>query len=302
MTSFKITAVTLAFIFAMPTKTECWAQADVNWESVGGDRACTRFSTLDQINRDNVGQLKVAWEYRTGEVIDGKGSTIECTPLIVEGIMYVTTANRRVVALDAATGKVIWEFDPLSYGALAGPLASGGVNRGAAYWVDPKDSSVRRIFHGTSDGRLYCINAATGKLDQNFGKNGAKDLREDLDRDIATLPYGPTSAPAILDDMVILGFSNGEGPDIAAPGDVRAFDARTGAQRWQFRTVPKPGEFGNETWDEGSWENRGGANAWGGCSVDVVRDGCFDGLAVELRGSCSRNGRVHVAAIATRDE
>ncbi len=253
-------------------------QTNANWESVGGDRAGTRFSTLDQINRDNVGQLKVAWEYRTGELVGGKGSTIECTPLVVDGVMYVTTANRRVVALDAATGNVIWEFDPLSYGPLAGPLASGGVNRGAAYWADPKDSSTRRVFHGTSDGRLYSINAATGKLDPNFGKNGAKDLREDLDRDISTLPYGPTSAPAILDDLVILGFSNGEGPDIAAPGDVRAFDARTGAQVWQFRTVPKPGEFGNETWAEGSWENRGGANAWGGCSVDVGRGLVFVGL------------------------
>jgi quinoprotein glucose dehydrogenase len=249
-----------------------------NWLSVGGDRGCARYSALDRINSANVAQLQVAWKYRTGELVDGKGSTIECTPLIVDGVMFVTTANRRVVALNGANGEVIWDFDPLSYGPLAGPLASGGVNRGAAFWADPQDPSVRRIFHGTADGRLYSIDAVTGKLDLGFGTNGAKDLREDLDRDVSKLPYGPTSAAAILGDRVILGFSNGEGPDIAAPGDVRAFDARTGKQLWQFRTVPIPGERGNETWADGSWQNRGGANAWGGISVDTTRELVFAGL------------------------
>lgn len=254
------------------------AQTSDDWICVGGDRACTRYSTLDQITRDNVNQLQVAWVYHTGELVDGKGSTIECTPLIVDGVMYITTANRRVVALEGATGKVLWDFDPACYPRPASPMASGGVNRGAAYWSDPREPNVKRIFHGTADGWLFSIDAATGKLDPNFGKNGAKDLREDLDRDVANLPYGPTSAPAILDDVVILGVSNGEGPDIAAPGDVRAFDARTGAQRWRFHTVPRPGEFGNETWAEDSWKNRGGANAWGGCSVDVKRGLVFAAL------------------------
>ncbi|MEQ1902817.1 MAG: pyrroloquinoline quinone-dependent dehydrogenase [Pirellulaceae bacterium] len=292
--------VLIAFTFGA----SLFAQSHNDWESVGGDRAGTRYSTLDQINGENVGQLQVAWQYQTGELVNGKGSTIECTPLIVDGVMYITTAKRRVVALDAASGKVIWEFDPLSYGPLAGPLASGGVNRGAAFWVDPKNSSVRRVFHGTSDGRLYCLDAVTGKLDLNFGTNGAKDLREDLDRDVTKLPYGPTSAPAILDDMVILGFSNGEGPDIAAPGDVRAFDARTGVQRWSFRTVPKPGEFGNETWEEGSWENRGGANAWGGCSVDVKRGLVFAGLgsaAFDLYGGDRKGDNLFANCVVAID-
>lgn len=272
--------ISLAFglILALNLAEATSPQANDNWISVGGDRSCTRFSTLDEINCENVGNLEVAWQYRTGELIDGRGSTIECTPLVVDGVMFVTTANRRVVALDAAIGKVVWEFDPLTYGPLAGPLASGGVNRGAAYWEDPNDRSVRRIFHGTADGRLYSIDAATGRLDPRFGKKGAKDLREDLDRDISSLPYGPTSAPAILDDLVVLGFSTGEGPEIAAPGDVRAFDARTGAERWRFHTVPRPGEFGNETWAGMSWQNRGGANAWGGVSVDTRRGLVFVGL------------------------
>lgn len=242
-----------------------------DWIAVGGDRGCQRYSPLTQINQGNVGKLEVAWTYHTGEAKDGVGKTIECTPVVVDGVMFITTAERRVVALDAATGKELWKFDPLSAGAHAGPLASGGVNRGVAYWSDQQADGQRRIIHGTADGRLFSIDARTGRLDSDFGNKGVKDLREELDRQIGSLPYGPTSAPAIFEDLIILGFSNGEGPGIAAPGDVRAFDVRTGRQRWRFRTVPGPGEFGNETWAPGSTENRGGANAWGGICVDVQR-------------------------------
>jgi quinoprotein glucose dehydrogenase len=246
--------------------------AKENWITVGGDRGCQRYSRLNQIHRENVKQLQLAWTYRTGEAKDGVGKTIECTPLIVDGTMFVTTAERRVIALDASNGREKWVFDPLSAGPHAGPLASGGVNRGAAYWSDGQRDGKRRILHGTSDGRLFSIDASSGKLDPDFGTNGVKDLREDLVPSIGSLPYGPTSAPAILHDTVILGFSNGEGPGIAAPGDVRAFDVQTGKPRWTFRTVPRPGEFGNESWEEESWNNRGGANAWGGVSVSEEFD------------------------------
>ena len=124
----------------------------------------------------------------------------------------------------------------MSAGPHAGPLASGGVNRGVAYWSDGVAEGKRRIFHGTSDGRLFSLDAETGRLDTNFGESGVKDLREDIARDIAQLGYGPTSAPAICGDVVILGVSNGEGPAIAAPGDIRAFDVRTGRQVWRFHT------------------------------------------------------------------
>ena len=254
------------------------AQSGADWLTVGGDRGCRRYSTLEQINRANVAKLQVAWTYHTGEAKNGQGPTIECTPVVVDGTAYVTTGRRRVVALDGASGKVLWEFGPLSYGPPAGPLASGGVNRGVAYWSDGREEGQRRIFHGTADGRLYCLDARTGELDPQFGDRGAKDLREDIDREIADLPYGPTSAPAICGDVVIVGFSNGEGPGVSAPGDVRGFDARTGEQLWRFHTVPRPGEFGNETWAGDSWKNRGGANAWGGASVDVERGLVFVGL------------------------
>jgi quinoprotein glucose dehydrogenase len=257
---------------------EAAGQAGEDWISVGGDRGCSRYSTLDQINRDNVGELQIAWTFRTGELVGGKGRTIECTPVVVDGVAYVTTANRRVVALDGQTGQPIWDFDPADHGPLAGPLASGGVNRGVAYWSDDEPDGQRRILHGTSDGRLFSLDARTGKLDPAFGQNGIKDLREDIQRDISKLGYGPTSAPAVCGDVVVLGVSTGEGPGLAAPGDVRGFDVRSGKQLWRFHTVPRPGEFGNETWAGDSWRNRGGANAWGGASVDTERELVFVGL------------------------
>ncbi len=245
------------------------------WLTVGGDRECSKYSPLTQINKDNVKDLTVAWTFHTGEVKNGKGKTIECTPIMIDGVLFITTANRRVFALDAATGKEIWSFDPPE---SKYPLASGGVNRGVAYWRDGSDSGVARIFHGTSDGRLFSLDARTGELDQKFGTGGVKDLREDLEPHVQDLSYGPTSAPAICRDRVVMGFSCGEGPGIAAPGDIRAFDARTGKQAWRFHTVPRPGEHGNNTWAGDSWKMRGGANAWGGLSVDEKRGWVFAGL------------------------
>ena len=125
---------------------------------------------------------------------------------------------------------------------------------------------------------MFSLDAKTGKLDADFGKGGIRNLRDELDSAVAALGYGPTSAPVIWQNIIIVGVSCGEGPAIAAPGDIRAFDVRTGRQVWRFRTVPAPGEFGHETWAADSWKNRGGANAWGGLSVDVKRGLVFAGL------------------------
>lgn len=252
--------------------------ASKDWIAVGGDRGAQRYSSLNQINRKNVSQLKVAWTFQTGELNRQRQKTIECTPLIIEGVMYISTGHLRVVALNAASGEELWSFDPFENHSAAGPLASGGVNRGVAYWCDEEPNGKRRIIHGTSDGRLFSLDAKTGKLDTEFGNAGVKDLREDLQRDISKLGYGPTSAPAICGNNIIIGVSNGEGPGDAAPGDIRAFDVETGKQVWRFHTVPREGEYGNETWAKDSWKNRGGANAWGGVSVDVERGMVFAGL------------------------
>lgn len=249
-----------------------------DWIAVGGDRGCMRYSQLQQVSRQNVDQLTVAWEFQTGELAEGTARIMECTPIVVEGVMYITSGKLKVFALDAATGQEIWRFDPFEMHGPKYALASGGVNRGVAYWSDGLPDGQRRILHGTSDGQLFSINAKTGQLDRNFGVNGVKDLREDLEIDLSQLAYGPTSAPAILDDAVIVGFSCGEGPGRSAPGDVRAFDVRSGRQLWRFHTVPRPGEFGHETWEGDSWKDRGAANAWGGYSVDTQRGLVFAGL------------------------
>ncbi len=250
----------------------------VNWPGVGNDPGCMRYSPLDQINRQNVTRLKPVWTYHTGELEGREGKTIECTPIVIDGVMFVTTGSLRVVALDAATGKEVWQFDPLKDHPFPHRLASGGVNRGCAYWSDGKPHGDRRIIHGTSDGRLFSLDAKTGKLDPKFGDGGIRNLRKELDPKVAGRNYGPTSAPAIWKDTIVVGVSCDEGPGIAAPGDIRAFDVRTGEQVWRFRTVPRPGEFGNETWADGSWKDRGAANAWGGLSVDVDRGMVFAGL------------------------
>jgi quinoprotein glucose dehydrogenase len=237
-----------------------------------------RYSSLDQINRENVRRLEPIWTYHTGELEGRPGKTIECTPIVIDGVMYITTGYLRVVALDGATGKELWQFDPLKDHPFPHQPASGGVNRGCAFWSDGRPGGDRRIIHGTSDGRLFSLDAKTGKLDGNFGLGGIRNLRDELDPRVAPLSYGPTSAPAIWRDTIMVGVSCGEGPGIAAPGDVRAFDVRTGAQVWRFRTVPRPGESGSETWQGDSWKDRGAVNAWGGFSVDADRGLVFAGL------------------------
>ena len=263
--------------------------AQTDWPNVGNDKGAMRYSTLRQINRDNVKNLKVAWTYHTGDTDFEKKTPIQCTPIVVSGVMYLTTAKLKIVALDAATGREIWKYDPYADFTPAKIYhAGGGVNRGVAYWTGPaprlarggsalrgNSNKIERILMATSDGRLLSLDARTGKPDPAFGRNGAVDLREGMDRDLAGLTYGATAPPAIFEDMAIVGFSVGEGPGPSAPGDVRAFDVRTGRQLWRFHTVPRPGEVGHDTWAGDSWRNRGGANPWSGVNVDVKRGWVF---------------------------
>jgi quinoprotein glucose dehydrogenase len=258
------------------------AGADVDWPHVSGDPGGTRFSALDQINRQTVSGLEAAWTWRTGDASPDEFTTIECTPIVVDGVMFVTTARGKVSALDAARGAHFWTFDPFD-AANASPSWSGrprrvaaGVNRGVAYWQSgPAD---RRVFVGTADGRLIALDAATGARVRTFGDAGYVKLTGALPPEYADRPIGVTSAPAIIDDLVIVGVSVGEGPEPSAPGDLLAFDVRTGKLRWRFHTVPRPGEQGHETWEGDSWKGRGGANAWSGVTVDPERHLVFAGL------------------------
>jgi quinoprotein glucose dehydrogenase len=245
--------------------------AGTDWPTVGGDKGCTRYSSLAQISRTNVNRLQVAWSYHTADA--GKSTTIECTPIVIGGVMFLTTAQSKVAALDAATGVERWRFDPYAHFTNTQPKASGGVNRGVAYWSDGKQA---RIFLGASDGRLISLDANSGCPDPKFGKGGTVDLREGMDADLNGVSYGPTSAPAVCRNAVILGFSCPEGGR-PAPGDPRAFDVHTGKELWRFHTIPRPGEFGHETWEGASWRFAGAANNWGGTSVDEERDFVFIG-------------------------
>lgn len=249
---------------------------NVDWPRVGNDPGATRYSPLKQIDRASVKRLQVAWTYHVSDM--SKGSTIECTPIVVDGVMYVTTVRGNVVALDAATGSEKWKYDPgKSRYKVASPV-SGGVNRGVAYWSDGKRNGAARILLGTADGRLISIDTKTGRPDPKFGTDGIVELRDGLEKPDMNAPYGMTSAPAIYENLAILGFSVSEGPRPGMPGDIRAFDVRTGKEAWRFRTVPRPGDFGADTWPRDGWVDRSGVNAWGGITVDPKRGMVFAGL------------------------
>ena len=242
-----------------------------DWANVGNDKGAMRYSELSQINVKTVKNLKVAWTYHSGEEAKS-GSTIECTPIVIDGVMYITTVKLKVVALDAATGHEIWTYVPFGKGIVA-----NGVNRGVAYWSDDKPEGLRRIIYSTNDGRLISLDAKTGIPDESFGNHGFVELRAGIERDISKMQYGSTSAPAVFKDLAIIPVINGESQP-GAPGDVRAFNVRTGKEAWRFHTVPRPGEFGNDTWKGEGWKDRTGVNAWSGYSVDVKNGIVFAGL------------------------
>ena len=226
---------------------------DADWPCVGRDPGRSRHSPLQQIDRKTVKSLKPAWEFSCGDAY--KGGTIECTPIVVAGKMYLTTPRLKVFALDARTGARLWEFDP----------KASGVNRGVAYWTEGK--SDERIFHNTPDGRLISLDAKTGKPDPAFGERGTLNLRDGYPGMPKEWSYGATSAPSVFENLVYVPISNAESQP-GAPGDIRAFDVRSGKEIWRFRTVPTPEERGGETWAPGSAKNRSGVNAWSGYSVD----------------------------------
>ncbi|MGB6689100.1 MAG: PQQ-binding-like beta-propeller repeat protein [Terracidiphilus sp.] len=229
------------------------AKSDQGWPFYGGQPAQDHYSSLTQINRGNVKNLKIAWTFDTGE----QGS-MECTPVIVGRILYAHTPSLNVVALDAQTGKLVWAFDS----GNREPDAS----RGVTYWTDGKES---RLFAGMRD-RLYALDPATGKPIESFGEGGFIDLRKHLDGDYKLQSVGLTSPGTIYKDLIIVGGRNPE-THPAPHGDIRAFDVHTGALRWTFHTIPHPGEPGIETWPKGAWMTAGAANNWAGMALDLKR-------------------------------
>lgn len=316
---------------------------DEDWRDYGKDPARSRFSALDQINKGNVRNLRPAWVYHAGNNSDALKTTIECNPLIVNGVMYVTSPVLEVIALNAATGREIWKYNPFperpSYARawLAGlavvtmfsaivwfalrlfrrrgkpALATGyqfhavilvlalfeagisrqhlpnrlvskvlrhilpnplleqrrlGPNRGLTYW---EDGAEKRIFFAGGR-RLVALNAETGRPMAGFGKQGVVDLAQGLGRkNMDDLIFTVTSPGVIYKNVIVIGSMVTEGPEPAAPGHVRAYDVRTGEQKWVFHTIPQPGELGYDTWPPDAWTRVGGTNAWGGMTVDEAR-------------------------------
>ena len=258
-----ISIVVLVCAIRVLTINAASAGASGDWRVVGGSLENTHYSGLKQINRDNVKQLQLAWKFDAGDSFFG--SEIECNPIVVDGVLYATTAKVNVIALDGATGKLLWRFDPNSNHVLGAYIGGKGRNRGVTYWTDGKD---KRIFVGANQ-YLYSLDVATGTPVAGFGDNGRIDLRDGLGRVPAN--WVQLTSPAVVyKDLVIVGSSMGESMP-ASPGDIRAFDAHSGKLRWQFHTIPHPGEYGYETWPKNAWKYTGAANNWSGMSLDVQR-------------------------------
>ena len=226
--------------------------ADVEWPINGGPDNI-RYSPLTQITRENVGRLKVAWTYDSHDAF--KDSEMQSNPIVVDGVLYATTPKLRVVAVNAETGREIWAFDP-----------SGGAGAQRRYRHRGVTVYQDRVFF-THRNFLWALDRKTGKPIPGFGGEGHIDLRAGLDRPVEKMSVSASSPGVIFEDMIILGSTVPETLP-GSPGHIRAFDARTGKLRWIFRTIPRPGEFGYDTWPKEAYKISGGANAWAGLSVD----------------------------------
>jgi quinoprotein glucose dehydrogenase len=232
------------------------------WTVYGGTPESIRYSTLDQVNPSNVRNLRLAWRYDSGDEFEG--SEMQCNPIIINGILYATTPKLRVIALDATNGKLLWDFNPNQDPEVKTKTRI----RGLSYWQGQLYFAYRH--------HLYAISARNGKPVKGFGHRGRIDLREGLGRDPETLNVSVNTPGVVYKDLLILGSIVSE--DLpAAPGDIRAFDVRTGRLRWSFRTIPHPGEFGYDTWPPDAWKSLGGANNWSGMSLDLKRGLVFAG-------------------------
>ena len=253
------------------------------WHSYGGDLGSTKYSPLDQINATNFGDLRLAWRWQSAdgaldtEAIQAQGSRVQvrmfqATPLMVSGVLYLSTAMHQVAAVDATTGETLWVHDPQAY--LGGPPTHFNNSRGVAYWQDGDDA---RIFFGTNEGYLLALDATTGEPELDFGSSGRVDLMTGIPRAVrGDTNYrgrnllGVASPPIVARDVVVTPniISDGAIRKEAPPGWLKGVDARTGETKWMFHTVPQADDFGVDTWLDESWRYSGNANVWTMLSVD----------------------------------
>lgn len=250
--------ITVFFLMACDQKQNAPLAGAEDWPVYLGSKGSSQYAALDQINKGNIQSLQLAWQYRTGD-LSGKGNTqIQCNPLIVKGTLFGTSPTLKAFALNAATGEALWEFNPHKDHDIG-----GSVNRGLMHWESAGSS---RIFYSAGP-YLFALDAKTGLLISEFGDGGKVSLKEGLG-DRAQDLYVISSTPGVIyKDKLIIGTRVSENSD-AAPGYIRAFNVKTGAVEWVFHTIPKPGEFGYETWPEDAYQSSGGANSWAGMSLD----------------------------------
>ena len=249
-----------------------------DWLNYGGDSGHSKYSSLSQINADNVQRLEVAWIWNSVDqairesnaMIRERGSfrsyAYEVTPLAVDGVLYTTTSLGQIAAIDPESGETLWSFDPVLY-ADGRPAVHGFMTRGLAYWTD---GDQERLLYAGGRSYLLSIDPTTGRPDPEFGRGGRVDLKRGLGRTIDPALYAVSSPPLVVGDVVIVGSAMTEGTDFreAPPGHVRGFNVRTGEMQWIFHTIPQPGEYGADTWPDDAWEFTGGANVWTMMSAD----------------------------------
>jgi quinoprotein glucose dehydrogenase len=272
----------LLALAALPAAAQTGA-TNGEWTSYGADLGNTRYSPLDQINADNFGKLQVAWRFKTESLGPRPEYNLEATPLMAKGVVYSVAGTRRaVVALDAATGELLWVHGEREgpRGAAAPRQLSG---RGLSYWTDGREE---RIYYVTPGYRMIALDAHTGNLVPGFGTNGALDLKQNDDQeiDLVTGEVGLHSAPIVAGDTIIVGAAHKSGGVPKSRGNVkgyvRGFDVRTGKRLWIFHTIPRPGEFGYDTWEKDSADYTGNTGVWGQISVDPQLNMAY--LPVEL--------------------
>lgn len=261
--TFSVAALT--FSACSPDSQQNHIGSEENWPVSLGDKHSSQYSGLDQITRENAGDLELAWLYRSGDVDTTANSQLQANPIIIDGILYSTTPRLQVIALDAASGEQKWMFNP--FPDSSGIVTWLNVNRGVTHWSDGDDSRI--LFTAGPD--LYALNAETGAPIETFGSNGRASLKQGMDERAEDLYVVTTTPGIIFSDLIIVGSRVSEGSD-AAPGDIRAINVRTGELEWNFHTIPRPGEFGHDTWeDPDAWKKFGGANNWAGMALDEER-------------------------------
>lgn len=244
------------------------------WPAYAGTNRALRWSPLDLINKDNADKLEVVWRWRSPDhevratgIKASAPFSHESTPIMIGGTLYTSTSLSQIAAIDAATGKTRWVFDPRAYDTIDQPANLGWTNMGVAYW---KGGDDERILILTADAFLVAVDARTGRPVETFGNNGRIDLTQGLHRSFPRQSYTSQAPPLVVGDVVVAGSSIWDfwPLHLPAPGDVRGFDVRTGKLLWTFHTVPQVGEPGMETWEQDSWRRTGNTNVWAPMSAD----------------------------------